>query len=206
MTDFYFISCEEPERGVDLIIRLIRDRIPARMDLNPVQDIQVISPMQRGHLGVQNLNRCLQDALNPGEPGIERFGWRYRRHDKVIQSVNNYDKDVFNGDIGVIVELNEESQEALVRFDERQVCYDFGELDELSPAYAISVHKSQGSEYPAVVIPLHVQHYMLLQRNLLYTAVTRGKRLAVIVGSRRALGIAVNRIDSGSARQAVAGF
>ncbi len=197
MADFYFISCEEPERGVDMIVRLIRDRIPARMELNPVQDVQVISPMQRGKLGVQNLNRCLQDALNPGEPGVERFGWRYRRHDKVIQGVNNYDKDVFNGDIGQIVEINEEFRRVCVRFDDRLISYDFGELDELSPAYAISVHKSQGSEYPAVVIPLHVQHYMLLQRNLLYTAVTRGRKLVVIVGSRRALAIAVNRIDSG---------
>ena len=196
LSDFYFIESDEPEQIVDIIIRLIRDRIPVRMGLNPIEDVQVLTPMQRGELGVRNLNQRLQTVFNSEGKSVERFGWTFRERDKVMQIVNNYDKDVFNGDIGTITLIDEEEHELRVRFDEREVVYDFRELDELVLSYAISIHKSQGNEYPAVIIPIHTQHYMLLQRNLLYTAVTRGRRLVVLVGSSRALAIAVRRIES----------
>jgi len=150
--------------------------------------------MNRGSLGVRELNTVLQRALNPtrpDQPVVERFGWRFQIGDKVIQTENNYDKDVFNGDVGMIERIDPVEQEVAVRFDERLVKYDFGELDEIALAYAITIHKAQGSEFPAVVIPLATQHYMLLQRNLIYTGVTRGKRLLVLIGQRKALGIAV---------------
>jgi exodeoxyribonuclease V alpha subunit len=150
--------------------------------------------MNRGSLGVRELNQRLQDELNPprpGEPVVEKFGWRFVARDKVIQTVNNYDKDVFNGDIGLITRIDPDEQQLVVAYDRREVTYDFGELDELSLAYAITIHKSQGSEFPAVVIPLAMQHYLLLQRNLIYTGVTRGKSLVVVIGQQRALAAAV---------------
>jgi exodeoxyribonuclease V alpha subunit len=153
--------------------------------------------MHRGELGATNLNALLQSALNPGGEPIQRYGRAYQRGDKVMQIRNNYDKDVFNGDIGFISKLSAEDQELTVEVDGRRVSYDFTELDELVPAYAVSVHKSQGSEYPAVVIPLHTQHYVMLQRNLLYTGVTRGKKLVVLVGTRKALSIAVRNAPEG---------
>ncbi len=190
--DFHFIRQEDPEQVIRIIQELVRERIPARFGLDPVDDIQVICPMHRGTVGAENLNRVLQEALNPGSDSITRGSRSFRVGDKVMQIRNNYDREVFNGDIGRIGELDLETREALVRFDGRSVPYDFNDLDELVPAYAVSVHKSQGSEYPAVVIPLLTQHYMLLQRNLVYTALTRGKRLVVIVGAAKALAIAVN--------------
>jgi exodeoxyribonuclease V alpha subunit len=150
--------------------------------------------MNRGSLGVRELNTALQKVLNPvrpGQPTVERFGWRFQTRDKVIQTENDYDKEVFNGDIGTIELIDPVEHQVTVRFDDRTVRYDFGELDEISLAYAITIHKSQGSEFPAVVIPLATQHYMLLQRNLMYTGITRGKRRLVLIGQKKALGIAV---------------
>ncbi|OIP92519.1 MAG: recombinase RecD [Syntrophaceae bacterium CG2_30_49_12] len=191
LQDFYFIPEEEPEKVLALIITLVRERIPKRFHFDPFDDIQVLTPMHRGTVGAENLNMALQKALNPRDDGIIRGGRNFRIGDKVMQIRNNYNKDVYNGDIGRITGIDEEAQEVTVTIDERQVTYDYGELDELVHAYAVSVHKSQGSEYPAAVIPIVTQHYMLLQRNLLYTAVTRGRKLVVLVGSKRALAIAV---------------
>jgi len=191
LQDFYFIPEEEPEKVLAMIITLVRERIPKRFRLDPLDDIQVLTPMHRGTVGAENLNMALQKALNPRDDGIVRGGRNFRVNDKVMQIRNNYNKDVYNGDIGRITGIDEENQEVTVTIDERQVTYDYGELDELVHAYAVSVHKSQGSEYPAVVIPIVTQHYMLLQRNLLYTAVTRGRKLVVLIGSKRALAIAV---------------
>jgi exodeoxyribonuclease V alpha subunit len=160
--------------------------------LNPIRDVQVLCPMNRGGLGARSLNIELQKALNPpGEARVERFGWTYGAGDKVMQVENDYDREVYNGDLGIVQRIDDEEGELVVLFDGREVSYGFGELDELVLAYATTIHKSQGSEYPAVVIPLMTQHYMMLARNLLYTAVTRGKRLVVLVGQRKALAIAV---------------
>jgi len=155
--------------------------------------------MNRSLLGARNLNQVLQTALNPGDHGPEaqRFGWTFRLGDRVIQTENNYNRDVFNGDLGVIEKINRIEQVLNVEFDGRSVEYDFGDLDELSLAYVLSIHKSQGSEFPCVVIPLHTQHYLMLQKNLLYTAITRGKKLVVVVGTKKALAMAVRRADSG---------
>ena len=189
--DFYFIEQNEPEDALRVILEIVTDRIPKRFGFDPVDNIQVLSPMHRGLVGAGNLNTELQKALNPQSSGIERGGRRFSINDKVMQIKNNYDKEVYNGDIGRIENLNFDEQLLTVRFDERKIPYDFSDLDEIVHAYAISVHKSQGSEFPAIVIPVMMQHYMLLQRNLLYTGITRGKSLAIIVGSRKALAIAV---------------
>jgi exodeoxyribonuclease V alpha subunit len=195
-TDFYFIQADDPEKAVELIQRLVTQAIPERFGFDRFEDIQVLTPMQRGILGNRNLNTTLQASLNPSGPFVERFGWTFRIGDKVMQMVNNYDKDVFNGDIGRIKSLNPEDQELTVQYDTRQVVYDFNELDELVLAYSATVHKSQGSEYPAVVLALHIQHYNLLQRNLLYTAITRSRKLVVLVGSIKAMAMAVKRTES----------
>ena len=199
VSDFYWIDREEPARVSETLLEVVTRRIPGRFGLDPIRDIQVLCPMNRGSLGVRELNMALQQALNPGggdEPVVEKFGWRFRMRDKVIQTENNYDKDVFNGDIGQVVKVDLVEHELVVRYDQREVVYDFGELDELALAYAITIHKSQGSEFPAVVIPLAMQQYMLLQRNLLYTGVTRGKRLVVLVGQKKALGTAVRNHET----------
>jgi exodeoxyribonuclease V alpha subunit len=190
--DFYFIEQEDPDKVLDIILELCKNRIPQRFGFDPVDDIQVLTPMHRGSVGATNLNQQLQAALNPGEGGVTRGERTYRINDKVMQIRNNYDRDVFNGDIGRIAAIAWESREVTVTIDGRDVVYDFGDLDEIVPAYAVSVHKSQGSEYPVVIIPIVTQHYILLQRNLIYTAVTRGKKLVVIVGSRKAMAIGVN--------------
>ncbi|MFT8246772.1 ATP-dependent RecD-like DNA helicase [Roseomonas sp. BN140053] len=198
-SDFFFVEADEPEEGLRKLLAVVGQRIPARFGLDPVRDVQVLCPMNRGGLGARSLNIELQAALNPpGELRVERFGWTYGVGDKVMQVANNYDRDVFNGDLGVVSGVDAEEGELTVRFEGREVSYGFGELDELVLAYATTIHKSQGSEYPAVVIPLTTQHYPMLARNLLYTGVTRGKRLVVLVGQRRALGIAVR---NGSARR-----
>ncbi len=191
LDDFYFVEQEDPEKVLELIVRLVTERIPRRFGLDPLEDIQVLTPMHRGLVGAGNLNSVLQKALNPGEEGLQRGGRFYRVGDKVMQIRNNYDREVYNGDIGRIVRLDSELQEATLTFDDREVVYDYGDLEEIVLSYAVSVHKSQGAEYPAVVLPLLMQHYLLLQRNLLYTAVTRGKKLVVIVGTKKALAIAV---------------
>jgi exodeoxyribonuclease V alpha subunit len=173
-------------------LRLLATRSPRAFGLNPIRDIQVLCPMNRGGLGARSLNIELQEALNPpGEARVERFGWTYGPGDKVMQVENDYDREVYNGDLGIVQRVDDEEAELVVTFDGRDVRYGFGELDELVLAYATTIHKSQGSEYPAVVIPLVTQHYMMLARNPLYTAVTRGKRLVVLVGQRKALAIAV---------------
>ena len=192
--DFYFVEREEPERAADTLVDLVKSRIPNKFKLDPIRDIQVLAPMNRGSLGVRELNVRLQAELNPArpdEPVVEKFGWQFRVRDKVIQTENDYDKEVFNGDIGQVVKVCPIEKEVTVNFTPREVVYEFGELDELALAYAITIHKSQGSEFPAVVIPLAMQHYLLLQRNLVYTGVTRGKRLVVLVGQQKALGLAV---------------
>ena len=198
LTEFYFVECEEPEAIQDMLVRLVKERIPARFGCDPKSDIQVLTPMNRSLLGARNLNQVMQAAMNPSSngPEIERFGWTFRIGDRVIQTENNYDRDVFNGDLGVVEKINRIEQELVVQFEGRPVKYDFADLDELSLAYVLTIHKSQGSEFPCVVIPLHTQHYMMLQRNLLYTAVTRGKQLVVLVGTKKALGMAIKRADT----------
>ena len=193
-SDFYFVEREEPERIQSTLITLTRDRIPAKWRFDPIGDIQVLCPMNRGSLGAREMNLQLQNALNPqrqDEPRVERFGWQFRVRDKVIQTENNYEKEVFNGDIGRIKAINLDEREVTIQFDNREVIYDFGELDEVSLAYAISIHKAQGSEFPVVIVPVAMQHYMLLQRNLIYTAITRGRKMVVLVGQKKALGLAV---------------
>jgi exodeoxyribonuclease V alpha subunit len=189
--DFFFIERREPDEVLETISQLVSRRIPAKFGVDPVEQIQVLTPMNRGPLGTENLNLVLRDLLNPAGRTVTRGGQTLRVGDKVMQVRNNYDLEVFNGDIGRVVDIDEEEQLVKVMVDGRQVAYDFASLDELVLAYACSIHKSQGSEYPCVVIPLHTQHYVMLQRNLLYTAVTRAKRLAILVGEPRALQVAV---------------
>jgi exodeoxyribonuclease V alpha subunit len=192
--DFFFMDRAEPEQIAETLVEMVKTRIPGKFRLDPLRDVQVLCPMNRGSLGIRELNVRLQEELNParaGEPVAEKFGWKFRVRDKVLQTENNYDKDVFNGDIGQIVTIDPDEREVAVRFDQREVRYDYGELDELSLAYAITIHKSQGSEFPAVVIPLAMQQYLLLQRNLIYTAITRGKQLVIVIGQTKAFAAAV---------------
>ncbi|MCX6000196.1 MAG: ATP-dependent RecD-like DNA helicase [Chloroflexi bacterium] len=189
--DFFFIEREEPEQAVELVKELCSSRLPRAYGLDRLEDIQVMAPLHRGVAGVANLNAELQALLNPKGREVVRGGRTFRVGDKVMQIRNNYDKDVFNGDIGRIAGLDPEDQSLQVRFGDKIVDYEWSELDELVLAYAISIHKSQGSEYPAVVVPILTQHFIMLQRNLLYTAITRGKRLVVLVGSKRAIAMAV---------------
>jgi exodeoxyribonuclease V alpha subunit len=190
-TDFYFIEVEEPEKALQRIITLCKEKIPARFGFDSLNDIQVLTPMHKGTVGASNLNAELQRELNPSTDEIARAGKTFKRGDKVMQIRNNYDKDVYNGDIGRIVAIDREEQEVSVNFDGRLVAYEFSELDELVLAYATSIHKAQGSEYPVVVMPILIQHFILLQRNLLYTGITRGKKLVIIVGTKKALSIAI---------------
>ncbi|MFO7715511.1 ATP-dependent RecD-like DNA helicase [Desulfosarcina sp.] len=193
--DFFFIQRETPEDALSTICTIVGERLP-RLGFDPFNDIQVLTPMHRGLLGAGNLNRQLQEVLNSGEDHVVRGDRRFRLHDKVMQIRNNYDKDVFNGDIGRITAITADLQQLIVDFDDRAVVYEFSDLDEIVLAYAVSVHKAQGSEYPAVVMPVMTQHYVLLQRNLIYTAVTRGRRMVVLVGTRRALAIGVNTLKT----------
>ena len=191
-SDFYLVEIAEPEEGVAKLIEVVTKRIPRRFGLDPIKDVQVLCPMNRGVLGARNLNHELQRVLNPNPPAsVERFGWRFSPGDRVMETQNDYDREVFNGDLGTVSRIDEEEGALVVSFDGREVIYPFGELDTLVPAFATTIHKSQGSEYPAVVIPLTTQHYTMLARNLLYTGVTRGKRLVVLIGQRKAIGIAV---------------
>jgi exodeoxyribonuclease V alpha subunit len=190
--DFYFVDAADPEEGVRKLLAIVRERIPKRFGLDAVRDIQVLCPMNRGGLGARSLNIELQKVLNPpGEIRVERFGWTFCPGDKVMQIENDYDKEVYNGDLGIVSRIDMDEVELTIDFDGRAVAYGFGELDQIVLAYATTIHKSQGSEYPAVVIPLTTQHYPMLQRNLVYTGVTRGKRLVVLIGQRKALAIAV---------------
>ena len=191
-TDFYFLPAETPEQAVALILKVVGERIPARFGLDPIAQVQVLCPMARGGCGSRSLNIELQQLLNPDPTEqVERFGWRFAPADKVMQVANDYEKEVFNGDVGTVETIDADASELTVRFDGREVTYGWGELDNLVPAYACTIHKSQGSEYPAVVIPLLTQHYAMLQRNLVYTGITRGKQLVVLVGQKKALAMAV---------------
>jgi exodeoxyribonuclease V alpha subunit len=193
-SDFYFLERADPERITRTLLEMVRRRIPEKFQIDPLRDVQVFSPMNRGSLGIRELNARLQAELNPARPNesvVDKFGWQFRVRDKVIQTQNDYDKGVFNGDIGQVTKIDPADNELTVQFDGHDVVYGFGELDELSLAYAITIHKSQGSEFPAVVLPLATQHFMLLQRNLLYTGLTRGKRLVVLIGQQKALSLAV---------------
>lgn len=191
--DFFFIEKEEPEEVLKEIIRLVKHNL-ARYYKTPPTSIQVLTPMQRGVIGAANLNIALQEALNPGETGLRRSGYCFRLRDKVMQIKNNYDKEVFNGDIGIITALDMENRSLTVTFDERNIEYDVTELDELVHAYATTIHKAQGSEYPIVVMPVLMTHYMMLQRNLIYTGITRAKKILVLVGTKKALAYAVKNV------------
>jgi exodeoxyribonuclease V alpha subunit len=196
-SDFYVIPADTPEEIQAKLLRVVTERIPQRFGLHPIRDVQVLTPMNRGSLGARALNGVLQAVLNPeATPRVTRFGWTYAPGDKVIQTVNNYEKDVFNGDIGRVAQVEIEEGQVEIDFEGRIVTYDVGELDEVALAYAATVHKSQGSEYPVVVLPLATQHYPMLARNLLYTGVTRGQQLVVVIGQPRALAIAVRTVRS----------
>ncbi len=192
-TDFFFVNCEEPEAAAQEIVKLVKTRLPKYQHISPT-DIQVLTPMQRGVVGAANLNTLLQEALNPSDVCLRRSGYSFRVNDKVMQIRNNYDKEVFNGDIGKITEIDLEDRNLKVNFDDRIVEYDITELDELVQAYAITIHKSQGSEYPVVVMPILMTHFVMLQRNLLYTGVTRAKKLLVLVGNTKAIAYAIRNV------------
>jgi exodeoxyribonuclease V alpha subunit len=192
--DFYLFPAGSPEEAADWVLDVVCERVPQKFGLHPRDDIQVLAPMYRGAAGVDALNQRLQARLNP--PGVTKpekklFGQVFRVGDKLMQTQNNYDKEVYNGDLGHLFAIHPTDQSLTMEFEGRAVNYDWSEADQLRLAYAVSVHKSQGSEFPAVVIPLVTQHYMMLQRNLLYTAITRARQLCVLVGDRRAIGIAV---------------
>lgn len=195
-SDFFFIESATPEEALEKIINLVATRLPGYYHADPIRDIQVLTPMQRGLVGAVNLNKMLQERLNPAvaalaKPSINRAGIEYRLHDKVMQIKNNYDKEVFNGDIGTITDVNVEDQELTISFDSREVTFERSDLDEVVLAYATTIHKSQGSEYPIVVMPFMMTHFVMLQRNLLYTAVTRAKKVLVLVGEQKAIGYAI---------------
>lgn len=196
-TDFYFVPADDADAAAARVRELVTKRIPRRFGFDPIDDVQVLCPMNRGGAGAHALNADLQAALNPagGRPTVERLGWTFAVGDKVMQTENDYDRDVYNGDIGRVEAVDPEMGELRVRFDGRPVTYGFGELDALVPAYATTIHKSQGSEYPAVVIPIVSQHYVMLQRNLLYTGITRGRQLVVLVGQPKAIAVAVRTVS-----------
>ena len=192
-TDFFFVEQESPEEAAAEIVRLVKAKLPRYYKVHP-SEIQVLTPMQRGVVGATNLNQLLQASVNPGETGLRRGGYLFREHDKVMQIRNNYDKEVFNGDIGVVDRVDLEDRALYVRFDDRVVEYDATELDELVLAYATTIHKAQGSEYPIVVMPVLMTHYVMLQRNLIYTGITRAKKGLVIVGTKKARAMAVRTV------------
>src|SRR4030043_482098 len=190
-SDFFFVEEEDPEKILNKILTLCSERIPNHFGFHPIRDIQVLTPMHKGVIGAINLNLELQKRLNPEQQGITHGSRTFKLNDKVMQIVNNYDKEVFNGDIGWISKIDQEDRELTIDFDGRLIPYDFSDLDEVVLAYAFSVHKSRGSEYPVVFLPVTTQHYMLLQRNLIYTGITREKKLVVLIGTKKALAIAI---------------
>lgn len=195
--DFYFVSVEDNEQMPEILTGLVRTRLPKAYGVNPIKDIQILCPMNRGNAGARMLNEVLQQALNPPtEASVLKFGTKFSVGDKVMQIENNYDREVFNGDIGFVVRLNGEENELTVDFNGREVVYPYGELDELVLCYATTIHKSQGSEYSIVVLPVTMQHYVMLRRNLIYTGVTRGKKLVVLVGQKKALAMAVRGVQT----------
>ena len=193
-TDFFFMREDDPERAAETIVRLVKERLPRAYRESPDR-IQVLTPMQRGGVGAANLNLLLQQALNPSGPSLNRGGYTYRQGDRVMQQRNNYDKDVFNGDLGYIREVNTEERTLKVDFDGKWVEYDVTELDELTLAYATTIHKAQGSEYPIVVMPVLMTHFVMLQRNLIYTGITRAKKICVLIGATKALAYAVHNMS-----------
>lgn len=193
--DFFFLKAEEPQEALEKIVHLVSQRLPQFYHLHAIDEIQVLAPMKKGIIGTENLNRVLQQALNPQQEALLHGGTRFGVSDKVMQIRNDYNKEVYNGDIGRISKIDREEQQLCVTFDGKEVLYPFSDLDELVLAYATSVHKYQGSECPCVVIPVHTTHFMMLHRNLLYTAITRGKRLVVLVGTSKAIAIAVSNDD-----------
>jgi len=193
INDFYFIEKTEQEDVVNTIINMLYYNLPNKFGFDPLKDIQVLVPVNKGIVGVENLNSRIQNKFNSSLKKIMRGIFEFRQNDKVIQQKNNYEKDVFNGDIGFIKEIDFELQEFKVDFNDKIVTYNFYDTDEINLSYAISIHKSQGSEFKCVIIPILTSHYMLLQRNLLYTAITRAKELAVIIGSKKAIGMAVSK-------------
>ena len=192
-TDFFFIKNEDADGVAATVVDLVKNRLPKGYNM-PLSKIQVLTPMQRGVVGSGNLNLVLQEALNPNQEGLSRGGYNYRKGDRVMQIRNNYDKEVFNGDLGYIESVNMEDRTLTVNFEERMVEYEVSELDELSLAYATTIHKAQGSEYPIVVMPVLMKHYVMLQRNLIYTGITRAKKICVLIGSTRALAYAINNL------------
>ena len=192
-TDFFFMEREAPEEAASAIVELVKTKLPKYYRLPP-GEIQVLTPMQRGVVGASNLNQLLQESVNPGQDGLRRGGYVFRVRDKVMQIRNNYEKEVFNGDIGTVDRVDLEDRTLTVRFDDRLVDYDATELDELVLAYATTIHKAQGSEYPVVVMPILMTHYVMLQRNLLYTGITRAKKGLVLVGTKRAIAHAVRTV------------
>jgi exodeoxyribonuclease V alpha subunit len=199
-SDFFFLEASSPEAIAETVVQLVKTRLPARYSFDPVTDIQVLTPMNRNSLGTRSLNHALQIALNPANEfkyEIERFNTCFRVGDKVLQTLNDYDKDVFNGDLGVITSMDLDPIKVHVRFEgDRHVVYEPGELDALQPAYAMTIHKSQGSEFPCVVIPISTQHFVMLERSLIYTAITRARKLVVLVGDAKALQLAVQKQES----------
>lgn len=199
-TDFYFMQEDDPEKILNQILKFCEERIPERFGFHPVKDIQVLTPIHKGVIGVANLNIELQKKLNPDQSGITHGSRTFRLGDKVMQIVNNYDKDVFNGDIGWVSSIDQKDREITIEFDGRLITYDYSDLDEVVLAYAISVHKSQGSVYPVVIMPVTTQHYILLQRNLIHTGITRAKKLVILIGTKKALAIAIKNNGSSPSR------
>ena len=195
-SDFFFLEEEDAKKIILTIQSLVSVRLPRKYGYHPLEDIQVLAPMKKGSIGTENLNLALQDTLNQKPLSLMRNGRRYIVGDKVMQMRNNYQKEVFNGDIGIIKDINMLDQEMIVRFVDRDVVYEFSETNELILAYAVSVHKFQGSECPCIIVPVHTAHFKLLHRNLLYTAITRGKKLVILIGTKKALAICVRNTDS----------
>jgi len=194
-SDCYFVAAEDPDKVIAMLKNVVQKSLPAKFNYDPVNDIQVLTPMNRGRLGATSLNTILQEILNPPAPErseIEHLNRIFRVGDKVIQLRNNYDLEVFNGDIGTITEINPEDQEAVIEFPQGKIAFQSADFIDMAHAYAVTVHKSQGSEYPAVVLVASTQHYMMLQRNLLYTGLTRARKTMVFLGSRKAVAMAVN--------------
>ncbi|HAC20775.1 MAG TPA: ATP-dependent RecD-like DNA helicase, partial [Porphyromonadaceae bacterium] len=192
-TDFFFITVEDATQVADKIVELVKDRLPKAYHM-PTSKIQVLTPMQRGVVGAANLNVMLQGAINPTKEGLNRGGYMFCKGDRVMQIRNNYDKNVFNGDLGYIMEVDMEERTLTANFDDNLVEYEVQELDELSLAYATTIHKSQGSEYPIVVMPVLMNHYVMLQRNLIYTGITRAKKICVLIGTAKALAYAIRNM------------
>ena len=202
--DFFFINCDTPEKTLERVVELVKYRIPRKFGLSPLTDVQVLTPMRKNSLGADNLNLVLQEALNPAGVSVQRMGRHYRVGDRVMQIRNNYDKEVFNGDLGFIKSIDTERAVLVVNFDGHAVEYNFNELDELTHSYAVTIHKSQGSEYPVVIVVIATQHFVLLQRNLLYTAITRGRKLVCVVGAAKAASIAISNNETQARATALA--